>query len=176
MWDDGQCTAIPKKNTAHTHALFSLFYAMHAAMFSTLDAASGLDDSARKAFNRRLNPVVDLAAAAQDRLTSNGYGLAHNSARSELVRACCSCCCAQRLCAGSPCQHCLVCSCVDLAVLQELAHLQDLHRQPNMLVLSTARGVPVRMTLRVAKPHFCGMCTGPSAGLCSLQPTTRPGL
>lgn len=109
---------------------FRFFYAMHAAMFSTLDAASGLDDSARKAFNRRLNPVVDLAAAAQDRLTSDGYGLAHNSARSELVRAC-SCCCAQRWCADSPCQHCcvgvLMCWCVGAAVLPGpgLANLQQ---------------------------------------------------
>jgi hypothetical protein len=56
-----------------------------AAMFSGLDAAAGIDDSSRKAMKRRLNPAVDLAAAAEDRLTSDGYGLAHNSARSELV-------------------------------------------------------------------------------------------
>lgn len=58
-----------------------------AAMFSVLDAAAGIDDSSRNALKRRLNPAVDLAAAAEDRLTSDGYGLAHNSARSELVSA-----------------------------------------------------------------------------------------
>ena len=54
-------------------------------MFSALDANTSLDDSARKALKRRLNPVVDLAAAAEDKLTADGYGLAHNAARSELV-------------------------------------------------------------------------------------------
>jgi hypothetical protein len=57
-------------------------------MFATLENPTALDDPARKALKRRLNPVVDLAAAAEDRLTADGYGLAHNSARSELVGAC----------------------------------------------------------------------------------------
>lgn len=56
-----------------------------AALFSTLDTSSALDHGARKALKRRLNPVVDLAAAAEDRLTADGYGLAHNAARSETV-------------------------------------------------------------------------------------------
>lgn len=56
-----------------------------AALFSVLDGNSSLDDSARKALKRRLNPVVDLAAAAQDSMTADGYGLAHNSVRSDAV-------------------------------------------------------------------------------------------
>jgi hypothetical protein len=56
-----------------------------AALFSALDANSALDSNARSNLKRRLNPTVDLAAAAEDRLTADGYGLAHNAARSELV-------------------------------------------------------------------------------------------
>lgn len=59
---------------------------MSAALFSALDANSGLDSNARNNLKRRLNPTVDLAAAAEDRLTADGYGLTHNAARSELVR------------------------------------------------------------------------------------------
>jgi hypothetical protein len=96
-------------------------------MFSGLDAASVMDESARRSFNRRLNPVVDLAAAAEDRLTSDGYGLAHNSARSELVGCLLRwCCCSAPVSGGSPCWHCRV------AVLMRpwLAYLQLLHQQP----------------------------------------------
>jgi len=50
-----------------------------------LDDSSTLDDDTRKALKRRLNPAVDLAAAAEDRLTADGYGLAHNPVRSEVV-------------------------------------------------------------------------------------------
>ena len=54
-------------------------------LFSTLDAGSSLDPETRKALKRRLNPVLDLASAAEDKLTADGYGVAHNAARSEVV-------------------------------------------------------------------------------------------
>lgn len=54
------------------------------ALFAAVDGAS-LDAAARNSMMRRLNPAVDLAAAAEDRLTADGYGLAHNAARSEAV-------------------------------------------------------------------------------------------
>lgn len=50
-----------------------------------LDDSCTLDDNTRKALKRRLNPAVDLAAAAEDRMTADGYGLAHNPVRSEVV-------------------------------------------------------------------------------------------
>eukprot|EP00878_Enallax_costatus_P019887 GHUV01020997.1.p1 GENE.GHUV01020997.1~~GHUV01020997.1.p1 ORF type:complete len:427 (+),score=167.75 GHUV01020997.1:757-2037(+) len=53
-------------------------------LFSTLDAGTSLDPETRKALKRRLNPVLDLASAAEDKLTADGYGLAHNAARSEV--------------------------------------------------------------------------------------------
>lgn len=54
-------------------------------MFKALDASSSMDRDSRSILKRRLNPTVNLAAAAEDKLTADGYGLAHNSARSELV-------------------------------------------------------------------------------------------
>jgi hypothetical protein len=88
----GCATSVLMQQSACSHHHFKMtnwrsVVCVVAAMFSALDAAAGIDDSSRKAMKRRLNPAVDLAAAAEDRLTSDGYGLAHNSARSELVSA-----------------------------------------------------------------------------------------
>lgn len=52
---------------------------------------SALDADTRRALKRRLNPLVDLAAAAEDKLTPDGYGLAHNAARGDAVRVSCVC-------------------------------------------------------------------------------------
>jgi hypothetical protein len=47
---------------------------------------AALDPETRRAIKRRLNPLVDLAAAAEDKITPDGYGLAHNAARGDAVR------------------------------------------------------------------------------------------
>jgi hypothetical protein len=59
-------------------------------LFSVLEGAA-LDPETRRAIKRRLNPLVDLAAAAEDKITPDGYGLAHNAARSDAVSCCCIC-------------------------------------------------------------------------------------
>jgi hypothetical protein len=43
------------------------------------------DPETRRAMKRRLNPLVDLTAAAEDKITPDGYGLAHNAARGDAV-------------------------------------------------------------------------------------------
>jgi hypothetical protein len=80
-------TVDPHTSYSTINQLFALalLLCLSAALFSALDGSSGLDSNARSALKRRLNPTVDLAAAAEDRLTADGYGIAHNSARSELV-------------------------------------------------------------------------------------------
>lgn len=77
-----------KTHTPHTqYQSLELLVFVHcfAALFITLDTGTTLDAETRRTLKRRLNPVLDLASAAEDRLTADGYGLAHNAARSEVV-------------------------------------------------------------------------------------------
>jgi hypothetical protein len=46
---------------------------------------AALDPETRRAIKRHLNPLVDLAAATDDKITPDGYGLAHNAARGDAV-------------------------------------------------------------------------------------------
>jgi hypothetical protein len=73
--------------TYPTH-LLAWFIPVPAGLFSVLEGAT-LDPETHRAIKRRLNPLVDLAAAAEDKITPDGYGLAHNAARSDAVSGGC---------------------------------------------------------------------------------------